>query len=375
MLLLAAVFCLLAAVYPIAMYPVAVSVLARLRPRPWRQGPVDGPAAHIVTVFNEERRIASKLENTARLVPPRGGLETVVVSDGSNDRTAQIVAQLADETIRFMDLPRQGKERAQLAAIASTTAPFIVFSDASAMLEVDALQQVLAPFADSRVAAVSGTDELSGDTGGSGESLYVGYEMRLRRSEALIETVVGLSGCFFAARRDVAERLLADVPSDMGAALIALATRRRAVPADGARCRYTATPRVAREFARKRRTALRGLRGLWAYRSALRNGTWVARWQLVSHKWLRFAVPWWLAAGFVCCGVAAGQGEDWAVGVTAIALLAGSAAALGLVAARLRSVAPIRAASFFFLTNAAVMAAWLDWLRGSDKVQWIPTER
>ena len=51
--------------------------------------------------------------------------------------------------------------------------------------------------------------------------------------------------------------------------MLAIGDRRRAVAADDAVCTYEASREVEGEFARKRRTAGRGLRGLWAYSRGL----------------------------------------------------------------------------------------------------------
>jgi hypothetical protein len=48
----------------------------------------------------------------------------------------------------------------------------------------------------------------------SGEGTYVSYEMLLRRLETRANSVVGLSGSFFAARRQVCREWSTDVPSD-----------------------------------------------------------------------------------------------------------------------------------------------------------------
>ncbi len=168
------VACMLAVAYPIAIYPVLVQLLARVRPRPWRTGETDLRVAHLITVFNEERRIGPKLDNALTVALPAGGLETVVISDGSDDGTERIVRGYADRGVRWIGCERQGKERAQMTAIRSIDAEILVFSDASSLLEKDSLIELIRPFADPSVAAVSGTDRLETAGKGTGEDLYVG---------------------------------------------------------------------------------------------------------------------------------------------------------------------------------------------------------
>jgi hypothetical protein len=375
MLLAAFIACLLLAAYPILLYPPLVLLVARLRPRRWRRAPYEGRVAHVITVYNEERRIAVKLDNALAVQAPPGGVETIVVSDGSDDGTQAIVARYEPRGVRWLDRPRRGKERAQLDAIAATAADVIVFSDASTELEPQALVRLLEPFADPQVAAVSGTDVLVNPSGGTGEDLYVGFEMRVRRAESLAGSLVGVSGCFFAARRELCERFVPDVPSDLGTALLAIGQRLRAVAADDARCRYESTPSTEREFQRKKRTALRGLRGLLAYRAALWRGRPLQIWQVLSHKVLRFLIPLWAAAAAACLAVAARTGATWAL---LLLLAAVPLVALALLSVRwpaLRGSRPLRALGFLVLTVAAVGAAWFGLFRQRRDALWAPTRR
>ncbi len=366
---------ILAAVYPVLLYPLLVMLLARFRPRPWREADVHEPVAHLITVHNEEQRIRGKLENSLELVAPRGGIETIVISDGSSDRTEEIVERYASRGVRLIRCPRRGKERAQIDALHEICAPIVVFSDAATRLEPDAITALIAPLADPEVAAVSGTDRLNLPDRSTGEDLYVSYEMALRRAECLSGSLVGLSGCLFAVRRELCDLWVPDVPNDMGSALLAIATGRRAVAAERALCTYGALGSPGSEFRRKRRTALRGIRGLFAYRSAMARGGPVEVWQVVSHKLMRFLVPFFvlLALGSLAVGALGGLG--WARWPFLLAVVAGGVGSLGVVFPRLTAFRPLRALSFALLTMAAVISAWVGVFRRDRGVVWVPTER
>jgi len=365
-----------AAAYSTVIYPILVIALAAVRPRPWREADVDHAVVHIITVHNEENRIARKLDNALSLEPPPGGLRTVVADDGSDDATASIVARYRSRGVGWVDGPRAGKERAQIEAVRSASEPILVFSDASTWLEPDAIAQIVRPFADVGVAAVSGWDRLSGETG-TGEDLYVRYEMALRRAESRAGSLVGLSGCFFACRREIAQQLQPDVPSDMGAALIALRSGRRAVAQERARCSYTAARRVGQEFSRKRRTALRGMNCLRAYPGAMSWRRPVPTWQLVSHKWMRFASPWFAVVGataFAWASIADGMTATTAAVTIGVAGACGLGS-LALVSPALRRFGPLRSLGFAVVSAAAVLAAWTDFVSGRKHVTWSPTRR
>src|SRR5688572_7373041 len=66
----------------------------------------------IITAHNEEDRIRAKIENSLGLEYPAGLLEIIVASDGSTDRTDEIVSAFPEvKLVRVTE--RKGKEHAQ----------------------------------------------------------------------------------------------------------------------------------------------------------------------------------------------------------------------------------------------------------------------
>src|SRR5437016_2372420 len=100
-------------VYVYVGYPCLIFVLAHLRPRPVRKGPYVPTVSFIIAAYNEEPVIAKKLANTLALDYPADRLEIIVVSDGSTDRTEEIVRKEFAGRVRLLALPRQGKTLAQ----------------------------------------------------------------------------------------------------------------------------------------------------------------------------------------------------------------------------------------------------------------------
>ena len=374
-LLIVVVICALAVAYPMVLYPLLVQWLARLRPRPWKSADVDLSVAHLITVFNEEKRIGAKLENAIAVRAPNGGLRTYVISDGSDDGTERIVRSFADHDVHWIGCERQGKERAQMTAIEQIDADILVFSDASSLLDEESLRALVRPFADPDVASVSGTDRLATDGKGTGEDIYVDYEMRVRRAESRVDSLVGLSGCYFAVRREVIDGWVPDVPNDMGSALVSIIMGKRAVSVDDAHCTYGATTSSAREYKRKKRTALRGLRGLIAYRKALTSGPRLACWQIFSHKVMRFLAPFFSLVALIAISVAALLGAAWAHWLGLLTLAGFGLAVAGLVVPALARFKPIRALLFLVVSMAAVGAAWLAVFKSDSAALWAPTER
>jgi len=76
-------------------YPAAVGVLARVRPRPVARRDVTPSVAVVVSAHDEEDVIGRRIENLLELDYPAELLQIVVASDGSTDRTDDIVEEIA----------------------------------------------------------------------------------------------------------------------------------------------------------------------------------------------------------------------------------------------------------------------------------------
>src|SRR5215475_14772978 len=68
------------------------------------------PVTLIIAAYNEEARLRDRLANIRRLDYPRDRLQVIVVSDGSTDRTNDILRSAPDTDVECIFLPaRQGK--------------------------------------------------------------------------------------------------------------------------------------------------------------------------------------------------------------------------------------------------------------------------
>jgi cellulose synthase/poly-beta-1,6-N-acetylglucosamine synthase-like glycosyltransferase len=216
-LLGAAVFFFL---YPILFYPLIISLLARLFPRPIRKSLEEMlPSVTIITpAYNEEKVISEKIHNTLSLDYPSGRLELIIASDGSDDRTAERVRAIPDPRIHLLDFPeRRGKLAILKEVVGKAAGEIVVFSDASAILATDALKKLVANFADPTVGCVSGRYVIRHDVtplldGRSvGERGYFEFEVFQRIKESLFYSTLGAHGAFYGIRRD----LFPDIPTNV----------------------------------------------------------------------------------------------------------------------------------------------------------------
>jgi cellulose synthase/poly-beta-1,6-N-acetylglucosamine synthase-like glycosyltransferase len=369
--------CFAMVAYAYVGYPLLLLALTRVRELPLERAETEFPVTLIITAHNEEDQIEEKLENTLALDYPRDSLQIVVASDGSTDRTDEIVRSYADRGVELVPVTdRKGKENAQREAIGHARGDIIVFSDAGTRLDPDGVRMIVRSFADPQVGCVSSEDRVIGREGKiESEGVYVRYEMALRRLETRVCSLVGLSGSFFAARREVCQDWKIDIPSDFNTVAAAIRQGYRGVNDPAALGYYLAVSSQGREFRRKVRTVLRGMAAFFANRdlwNPFRYGLFT--WEIVSHKLLRWAVPVWLILAFVLSIVGAFDSVflRWLLVVQVFGYLV---AALGIAFPVLHRIPPVKILSFFVLVNAAIVVAWVKLVRGERAVKWSPSKR
>jgi glycosyltransferase involved in cell wall biosynthesis len=370
----------LAVVYSYFIYPCVLWLLVRIS---GGHQLVPGVAAKplsvslIVTVHNEEARIAAKLANLAALDYPREYLQLIVASDCSTDATESIVSAQAAKGVELVRAAqRLGKENAQLAAIQAARGEILVFSDVATEMPPDALRHLVRYFADPSVGAVSSEDRfVSQDGRVAGEGLYVRYEMWLRQLESQLAGLVGLSGSFFAARRTVCDEWDIHSPSDFNTALNCARMGLRAVTAPDVLGFYQDLKDPSREYERKVRTVLRGMTGLARHTEVLdprRFGRFA--WQVIGHKLMRWLVPWALLLLFLAN--LSLLGAAFVYKLAFIAQLAFYALALlAHIRPALREAGPVRIIYFFVQVNVAIAHATLQFLGGKRMTVWQPSAR
>lgn len=329
----------------------------------------------IITAHNEEKRIEKKILNTLDIDYPGDKLEVLVASDASTDATDEIVTRYASRGLCLVRAPqRRGKEFAQKCAIEKATGDIIVFSDVATMIEQGGISKIVSNFADPTVGCVSSEDRFIDEKGNvSGEGAYVRYEMWLRSLETRVNSVVGLSGSFFAARADVCRDWPTTIPSDFNTLLNSVRLGLRGVSDPGSIGIYTNIKDGNKEFDRKVRTITRGISALMdnaGLMNPLRYG--MFSWQLFSHKLMRWLVPWLLMTALVSHLVLAGRIRFYRLLLPAhLALYL-----VGLLGARLSSESVfIKIPHYFLQVNRAIAVAWVRYLKGDRFVTWDPSQR
>jgi len=363
-------------VYVYVGYPLVLKVVSRFFPYEVPPEPAEWPSVSlIIAAYNEERVIEKKLDNTLGLDYPPGKLEIIVVSDGSTDRTDDIVKRYAAEGVRLVRVEgRQGKTVAQNRAVEVAGGEIVVFSDANAMYRKDAIKKLVRHFTQDDVGCVEGrrVDYSPEETVTAEHELkFRDYESWIKTLESRVLSCAGATGPIYAVRRSLYVPLDPDIISDLIEPIMVMYKhRKRHVYEPSAVSREPVFGEMHREFRRKVRIMTRCLHSLG--RTAQVMNPFKTGWfsvQVISHRFLRWMLPVGLLA-LLCANVLLARWPFYFV--TLMAQCVFYCAALVGWALEGRKMAPkiTRLPYYFSAANAASLVAVVNWVTGKSVVTW-----
>lgn len=296
---------LLALTYTFVGYPILIGVLGRVFPRPIaREHPPVPPSVSVVLVaFNEASRIRSRIENLLSSNYPPEQLEIIVVTDGSEDDTPQIVGEYSARSVRLVKREnRLGKAACLNAGVPEAKGKIVVFCDARQRFDVATIPALVANFSDPRLGAVSGelSIESSSSSVGGGVDLYWKLEKFIRESESRFSSVIGATGAVYAIRHALFSPIPEDTLLDDVVIPMQIAMKGHRVGFDTAAPAFDPqTTDPASEKRRKKRTLAGNYQMMFRHPGWLmpwRTGLW---WQILSHKYSRVTAPAFMLAMFI----------------------------------------------------------------------------
>ena len=296
-------------VYSYIGYPLLLILLAPFLGKRVSKSDFKPSVSLVIAAYNEEQIIAAKIENSLGLDYPREKLEIVIASE-STDKTDAIVEAYRGRGVKLLHYSRRGKPAMLFATVPELHGEILVFSDANAMYENDAITKLVRNFADSRIGCVSGQlkyrDSLQ--SAGANESLYWRYEMWVKAKESRLFRLLGANGSIFAIRKSLYEPINPEQGDDFEISVQILITGNGAVLEPEAVSWEEPSALVRQEFRRRVRNVG------WAFPSArllleraiFRPAPLVAL-QLLSHKFLRWLIFPLLIGTLITSGLLSGS--------------------------------------------------------------------
>lgn len=249
----------------------------------------------MICAYNEEDVVAEKMENTLALDYPKDKFRIMWVTDGSNDRTNELLRAYPEVDIVFSP-ERKGKTAALKHGLRELKTRYVTFTDANTMINTGALREIARLFSDPTVGCVSGEKRVAarkaGEMAAEGEGLYWRYESTLKRWDSELYSTMGAAGELYAIDpklcREVPDEALLD---DFMMSMYVVQGGKRIAYAPDAYAREYGSANIFEESKRKRRIAAGGLQSIWWLRSMLNPLKQpLVTFQYVSHRVLRWSV-------------------------------------------------------------------------------------
>lgn len=350
-------------------YPVYLWLHSRLRERAIDRRPIQPSVSIIIAARNEEANLPAKIQNLSLTDYPGELLQIVIASDGSGDRTSEILRQHSSMIVPVILDQSNGKASALNEAVRRATGEVLVFQDARQSVEPNAVTELVSCLADPEVGAASGELLLASAHGATSDGLgvYWKLEKAIRKLESASGSVVGVTGAIYAIRKE----LYAEIPAgtildDVFVPMRVVKAGKRVVFQPSAIARDTLFSQKGKEFSRKVRT-LTGNYQLLSLEPWLLSPRNPLLFRFISHKLLRLLVPLFLALMLVASAIANGGFYRLAF---LLQILFYAAAALGAMKPSTKAFKPIAIAHTFVMLNMAAALAFYTFAAGGKKV-WV----
>ena len=332
----------------------------------------------LIAAHNEDSCIEERIQNALASEYPRDKLEILIASDGSVDRTNEIVNGFAHENVRLIahDV-RRGKAATLNSSIREAKGNIVVFSDANTAFEPRAIEHLARWFSDPNVGVVCGKLVLTdAKTGRNVDGLYWRYETFLKQCEGRLGGLLGANGAIYAMRRE----LYCPIPDntiidDFVIPLYAKIAHRFRIIYDATAIAHEETAATIRqEFRRRVRIGsgdYQSLVHLWPLLSP-RHG-WTS-FTFVGHKLLRWLSPFFLLIAAISNVFLLPRPLYVATLIAQILFYATAFAGIW-VTGDSRKIKALRGVSLFCSVNAALLFGFFRWATTVQTGTWQRTDR
>jgi poly-beta-1,6-N-acetyl-D-glucosamine synthase len=327
-------------------------------------------------VYNERRVLKEKLQNITAINYPIDKIRFLFGSDGSSDGSNEVLGGSGLSQVRIHAFPeRRGKVAVLNDLVCEAGDEILIFSDGNTMFHPDTIRDIVRPFSDPRVGAVSGQLKLIPHplaVGALGESSYWTFENLLKQMESDYDTIVGATGGIYAIRRSLFQPL----PTNKGVMddlLIPLN-----VVKQGYQVKYERRARafeigelsIGDEFRRKVRNSALCFNTISEFSSLLHPRSGFIAFALWSHKIVRWCVPFLLIVVFASCLALAPTSSFYGGFLLGILALLGIAT-LGFIFDKLKvGSGPLTFPYYFLAMNAALLVGFIKFALGKQRSTW-----
>ena len=362
------------AIYTLFVYPLIALILAAIVRKKVAKKSIVPTVSFIIAAYNEENSIAEKIEQTLNLDYPKDKLEVIVASDGSTDRTDEIVRSFADRGVKLNRVEgRKGKDNALNETAELATGEILIFSDATGIYNKQAIRELAANFSDPTVGCVTGrvAYRYGGDANSRGFRAYQRTAVAIRKAEMHFGSQTSVSGSIHAVRRSIFRP--ATMSPDVTDALSSVIQGYRVVYESNAVSLEESRYSLKNEFRCRLRMGVRATSVIFYILAQLcRHRKFGYAAQMISHKILRWWLWCWLLVAFVT-NLLLAPSSSFYMTLAVVQTLFYLTGLVGLLLAGLGLSVPVLSSIVFFVVgNVAMGVGAVKCLAGKRMGAWEP---
>jgi len=337
----------------------------------------------VVAAYNEEDFIRQKIADTLKLKYPESKLKLLFITDGSTDKTPEILAEYPQ--IELMHQPgRAGKIAAIHRAMENVHTEVTVFTDANTFLNPDSLINLCKHYADPTVGAIAGEKRVhideNADASAAGEGFYWKYESTLKKWDSELYSVVGAAGELFSVRTSLYRPVSPDtLLDDFMISMLIAQQGYRIVYEPAAYATELSSANITEELKRKVRIAAGGIQSvIWLKNLLMPFKYPMLSFQYISHRVLRWTVtPFLLILAFILnIFIAVQPGETFYRLLLIGQVLFYGMAILGwMMESRKIRVKILFIPYYFCVMNYAIFAGIIRYFRKTQNAAWDKARR
>jgi len=365
--------------YSYCLYPLILLAGVKMRGSSTKQITVanDLPLVSlVVSAYNESAVLEDKIRNMIESDYPSDKIEYIVGSDGSTDRTPEILDRLARPNLKpFIFKLRRGKAAVLNELVANSVGDILIFTDANTMFARDTIRLLVSRLSEKEIGGVCGEMILQNEgisVGGFGESTYWNYENVLKDVESNFQTIIGATGGVYAIRRSLFRSLPTNkvVVDDFLIPVQVVTQGYSMVYEPKAHAYEKISGSVGGEFKRRVRISAANFHGFSEFSHLLHPRYRFVAFSLWSHKIVRWRTPFLLIAIFILTMLLGGQSPLYR-GVLIAEWIVIGLGLLGFLAERFHVRIGFLGFPYYFMAmNGALLVGFLKFLVGKQRPTW-----
>ncbi|MBT8377878.1 MAG: glycosyltransferase family 2 protein [Ignavibacteria bacterium] len=379
--------CLILIFHTYVFYPISIQLISLFFKRRYKKDELPSHKISIlISAYNEDSTIENTINNLYKQNYPANRFEIIVGSDGSMDRTNEILSGFSKNNSNLIFIPfkkRRGKKFVINDLVKRANGEILVFCDSNTVYKPNAITEMMKYYADGKIGGVSGRLELiekiNSTSKSNKEVTYWKYESWIKYCEGSLGCLIGANGGIYSIKKEYFISMPDDISvvDDLYLSLKVLEQGKDMVYCKDAIARENIAPSIKFETERKARIIPRSFETIKQVKKLLLSNRVLVSYNLWSHKIIRWFTPLILMILFASNLVISmfGKGIFYNT-VLGLQLLIIFLSLIGYLTSKLSINIKIFQLSYYFLiSNYALMKGFYRYITKKYKPTWDPTPR